>query len=1077
MEILPDGNAELQGAIKLAELGFAPTVAEEGYLEYNYTSSELRFWDGSQWEVLNGVAPIFEDANNFTIGNTNPPQIFSASANYQLGVVGDASGKAVLSASTYDDFPEVRLYRTNGSPGGELPIGEYEIMGEVAFGGADASGSYFPGATITSQATEDWGNSTNLGSQLSFNITPLGGASPETMMSIEDDGVFVSGQLGTSNYGDGAYLQFARANGSPGGELAVAAGEVIGDMNFVAWDGSDYQFGAGIRTEANLPWASASNTSTAMIFTVTPLGTTTPLEVMTLNGGGMSLQNDLQLTGGVRLGQYQGPLFEGALQWETTGDLLQVYDGTAWQTVNSGGGLTIATYEDSNNLTIGGVSPPNFVSGGEFQLGVVGDGAPSFLTAHAYGAVPQVGLTRANGSEGSALPTIGNDILGQVAFSGMYGSNQYPITAVIKAEANQTFADNNNLGTDLSLNVTASGTGVLKEVMRLTGNLVNIDASVQTSGNLTAGGVIVGAYVGDAGTAPNGALRYTGTQLEVRDAGAWQPVGGGGGFTVPETATDNLTQPLLTLQNDNNAHPAAEFNNADPNSNALRLGGNLSFKNSPGDRKISVIGAPNGTDANNLLISAGSNAPTTADRGGDVKISGGRGGDNPTGRGGDVILEPGLGNVDGKVFIQGNLRIDDGNAAVGYVLKALDAQGNATWQPESGGGAASILANNNHLFGPAAQATGLTGSDNILIGSRPGVLTTGGKNTLVGNEADVAGLGTQGATALGYGAEAKNNFSVALGGEAEANNNYAIAIGGDANADNTGASASGDFSISIGAESQTNAPKGIAVGNLANAMAPDAIALGSGARVNALANDGIAIGRGARVNNDGDRSIAIGANNGGAPEGAFADGQDHVVIGTDATANGNNAIALGRSADAGNVSVAIGNNAVAGATAVAIGTNANAGNNAVAIGSSTDAPNMNTIILGDGNLGSQYNVGIGTEDPQAKLEVVGDIKTRNLITTPAEPTLELDMPTPTTRIIRIRTDGTIRSIDPGVDGQEVIIISAAGSVVLEHGTQAGENLQLKLGGNAVLLMGSTIHLVFDGYSSKWLEINRSVNNP
>jgi len=111
-----------------------------------------------------------------------------------------------------------------------------------------------------------------------------------------------------------------------------------------------------------------------------------------------------------------------------------------------------------------------------------------------------------------------------------------------------------------------------------------------------------------------------------------------------------------------------------------------------------------------------------------------------------------------------------------------------------------------------------------------------------------------------------------------------------------------------------------------------------------------------------------------------------VALGNSSSATGNNSIALGNAAEAvngqtvalgnasrasGNNSIAIGNNAVSSnGQNVAIGNSANAsGNNSVAIGNGATAPNANTIILGN-----NLNIGIGTNNPQARLQVDGSLK-------------------------------------------------------------------------------------------------------
>ena len=72
-------------------------------------------------------------------------------------------------------------------------------------------------------------------------------------------------------------------------------------------------------------------------------------------------------------------------------------------------------------------------------------------------------------------------------------------------------------------------------------------------------------------------------------------------------------------------------------------------------------------------------------------------------------------------------------------------------------------------------------------------------------------------------------------------------------------------------------------------------------------------------------------------------------------------------------SIAIGSDAITGGeNSIAIGNGASTGqyHNSVAIGQGATSGSDNTIILGDGS----QNVGIGTSNPNEKLEVVGNIE-------------------------------------------------------------------------------------------------------
>ena len=148
-------------------------------------------------------------------------------------------------------------------------------------------------------------------------------------------------------------------------------------------------------------------------------------------------------------------------------------------------------------------------------------------------------------------------------------------------------------------------------------------------------------------------------------------------------------------------------------------------------------------------------------------------------------------------------------------------------------------------------------------------------------------------------------------------------------------------------------------------------------------------GAGSALIAGGDRNVLIGENSGSG----ITDGDDNVTIGRNAGLNlisGARNTLIGSGADAGSATqnvVGIGfNSSVAGVGSIAIGFNTQANNidgialgrgaqsnadDAIAIGTLTDAINPNTIILGDGT-NSNYNVGIGTQNPRVPLQIGND---------------------------------------------------------------------------------------------------------
>lgn len=134
------------------------------------------------------------------------------------------------------------------------------------------------------------------------------------------------------------------------------------------------------------------------------------------------------------------------------------------------------------------------------------------------------------------------------------------------------------------------------------------------------------------------------------------------------------------------------------------------------------------------------------------------------------------------------------------------------------------------------------------------------------------------------------------------------------------------------------------------------VALGVGAIAND--NNSIAIGSGTLASNS-NEATAVGRS-------SNASGFQSTAIGYTAVASDNNTTAVGHTATASNLNAA------------AFGPSTNAsGQNATAIGFQASAPNETTIILGNTQTTTAFGsskIGIGTDNPQAKLQVNGSIR-------------------------------------------------------------------------------------------------------
>ncbi|RQU83905.1 YadA-like family protein [Burkholderia cenocepacia] len=199
--------------------------------------------------------------------------------------------------------------------------------------------------------------------------------------------------------------------------------------------------------------------------------------------------------------------------------------------------------------------------------------------------------------------------------------------------------------------------------------------------------------------------------------------------------------------------------------------------------------------------------------------------------------------------------------------------------------------------GIAAQASG---TDSIAVGTA--ATAAGSDSTAIGVKARVVPAADTGSMALGYGA------TVAPGGATTSSGNLAIGmnatVGGNVTGDVTNAIAIGTSAlsersggISIGASSH-NAGAAIAIGNGANTGIDGQIAIGTNALADPSSygtNGGVAIGQDSYASGVG-AALGVGAHASGnsvaAGANSFAGWRD-TVIGVQATATGNESVAIG----------------------------------------------------------------------------------------------------------------------------------------------------------------------------------------
>ncbi|MGB0881738.1 MAG: beta strand repeat-containing protein [Vicingaceae bacterium] len=327
----------------------------------------------------------------------------------------------------------------------------------------------------------------------------------------------------------------------------------------------------------------------------------------------------------------------------------------------------------------------------------------------------------------------------------------------------------------------------------------------------------------------------------------------------------------------------------------------------------------------------------------------------------------------GTVEVINNFRLLNGAGTAGQVLTS-DAAGNATWQTASGGANDTSLIDadgDTHINVEAAPDQDVI---HFNLGNSTGY-PSAEYFTMIGPRLEVINSGRS--VFMGEGAGTNSNI---------ATNRSAVAIGYNA----LNANVSGNFGVAIGAYSQQNATgsNNVSVGRFTLSSVTSATnltAIGSDAlRFNTSGSENTAVGVGASGNNtSGANNTSVGYVAGGNTDvGAFntsiggsallynISGNSNTAVGYLSLINttANNNVGLGRGTGLTNT---IGTDN----TFLGYGADASVNNltNATAIGANSIVSQSNSLILGN-----NANVGIGTNTPSEKLEVIGYTKTDSL---------------------------------------------------------------------------------------------------
>ena len=237
------------------------------------------------------------------------------------------------------------------------------------------------------------------------------------------------------------------------GSTSSSGGDTPGDVTITAGTGAGSSPGGNINLVPGIGNAGASNGI------INILGTSAA-----------------RLTVGTT-GQRPASPQNGMIRYNSTLTTFEGYNG-AWVDLTGGGSLVVPHFGDANTLVIGSATPPEPLFGGtDYQLGVASPGGgKAFLSSHAYGGIPEVRLSRTNGTKGGESSVIANDIIGEVAFTGREAGNGYPVTSSITAIATDNYDGGGNaLGTALTFIGTPTGSNVPGEIMRLQDGYVGIN--------------------------------------------------------------------------------------------------------------------------------------------------------------------------------------------------------------------------------------------------------------------------------------------------------------------------------------------------------------------------------------------------------------------------------------------------------------------------------------------------------------------------------------------------------------------------------------------------------------------------
>jgi hypothetical protein len=167
------------------------------------------------------------------------------------------------------------------------------------------------------------------------------------------------------------------------------------------------------------------------------------------------------------------------------------------------------------------------------------------------------------------------------------------------------------------------------------------------------------------------------------------------------------------------------------------------------------------------------------------------------------------------------------------------------------------------------------------------------------------------------------------------------------------------------------------------------------------------------------------------------------------------------------------------------------GGNTISMG--VDASDAHKFKISDGTIVGSTDrltitttgdIGIGTNAPSAKLDIVGGTELNGAFVTPSSGSTTISgtsqiLAKPARRVVKITASTTGRAIfgiTQGEDGQEVILLNTSiYSIVAVGSYNPGSNntYDMILAGNFAMTSYATLHLIYDGTNNVWVEIGRT----